>query len=342
MNFNFIKKLPIPLELKKMLPINKELQLIKIKNDNKIKDIISGKDNSFLIIVGPCSAHDRDAVLEYVDKLKNVQNKIKDKIFIVPRIYTNKPRTDASGYKGLLHQPNPNENPNFLDGLIAIRQLHMDVLKYTGFSSADEILYPENFRYINDLISYAAIGARSVENQFHRLCASGLDIACGMKNPTSGNLKTLINSIKAANDKHAFIYRGWEVETPGNPYTHAILRGYIDWNGESHPNYNINNIKRLYKLFTDNSISNSSVIIDTNHSNSNKNYKKQVEIAMNIVDYKNKYPEISKFIRGLMIESFLVEGCQNINEGTYGKSITDPCLGFKETEELLYRIADKL
>ncbi len=342
MRFNFIKKLPTPKELKEIYPINKSLYNLKLNRDREIENIFLGLDKRFIVIVGPCSAHDRDSVLDYCVRLSKIQDKLTSKLLIIPRIYTNKPRTNGSGYKGLLHQPDPNKEPNMLDGIIAIRNLHLDVLEYSGLSTADEMLYPENHRYINDILSYVAVGARSVENQFHRLAASGVGIACGMKNPTFGDFNTLINSVYAAQNPHTFIYRGWEVTTDGNELAHCILRGYTDRSGRNIPNYHLNDVLNLYKINMNNNIKNPSVIIDLNHSNSNKDYKKQIDIAYNILDYRKNDITLQKFIKGFMIESFIVEGCQPVNGEIYGKSITDPCLGIEDTENLLNYIAENI
>lgn len=340
MKFNFVNKLPTPKELKEIYPVNKSLFKIKQLRDNELKNIFEKKDNRIVAIVGPCSAHDKDAVLFYCEKLAKIQDKIKDKVLIIPRIYTNKPRSTGEGYKGLLHQPDPKRAPNMLDGIIAIRSLHIDVLSSTGFSTADEMLYPENHRYINDVLSYVAVGARSVENQFHRLVASGVGIPCGMKNPTFGNLNVLVNSVYAAQNKHTFIYRGWEVNTNGNNLAHCILRGFIDNNENSFPNYHYEDVMRLLNTVNSKSIKNPSVIIDANHSNSNKNHKEQIRIIKEILYYRSITPDLKSFIKGFMIESFIEEGSQDINGKVFGKSITDPCLSLKDTEILLNYIAE--
>ena len=340
MNMIFKRKLPIPQEIKNMYPLDEKLALIKKKNDEEIKDTITGKSNKLLLIIGPCSSDREDAVMDYMKRLRVLQEKVKDEIFFVPRVYTNKPRTTGAGYKGMLHQPDPNGNPDMLKGLIAIRKIHMDVLKQTGFSTADEMLYPENYRFLNDLLSYVAVGARSVENQQHRLTASGADVPIGMKNPTSGDLTVMMNSINAAQHGHTFIYRNWEVETLGNPLAHAILRGYVDEKGVSHPNYHYEDLLELNELYKKSGFMNPAVIVDCNHSNSNKKYLEQVRIAKEVLHSTRHNPDIKKLVKGLMIESYLEDGNQPIDGGCYGKSITDPCLGWDKTEELILDLAN--
>lgn len=340
MNMIFKRRLPIPKEIKEMYPLDDKLLEIKKKNDEEIKNIITGKSNKLLLIIGPCSADREDAVMDYVHRLRNLQEKVKDKIFIVPRIYTNKPRTTGAGYKGMLHQPDPNESPDMLKGLIAIRKLHMEVIKETGFSTADEMLYPESHRFLNDILSYVAVGARSVENQQHRLTASGADVPIGMKNPTSGDLSVMMNSINAAQHPHTFIYRNWEVESTGNPLAHAILRGYVDERGVSHPNYHYEDLIELSELYKKSGFKNPAVIVDCNHSNSNKNYLEQIRIAKEVLHSTRHNPEINKLVKGLMIESYLEDGCQKVGDCIYGKSITDPCLGWDKTEKLVLELAE--
>lgn len=342
MNMDFIRKLPIPQEIKKQYPINDELAAIKATRDAEIKKIFTGESDKFLLIIGPCSADSEDSVLDYISRLRGVQEKVKDKILIIPRIYTGKPRTTGDGYKGMLHQPNPNEKPDLIKGIIAIRELHMRALRETGFSCADEMLYPENHRYLNDILSYVAVGARSVEDQQHRLTASGLDIPVGMKNPTSGDISVMMNSITAAQHAHAFIYRGWEVQSKGNPYAHAILRGYVDERGNAFPNYHYEDLLRLAEVYAEKNLQNKAVIIDTNHSNSGKKYIEQIRIAKEILHSCRHNTEIKKIVKGLMIESYIEDGCQKIGEGVYGKSITDPCLGWEKSERLIYDLADQL
>lgn len=338
MNLKFLRKLPTPIELKQIYPISDKIIELKKNRDNIIREIISGKSDKLILIVGPCSAHDEMAVLDYTKRLSKLQIKYEEKILIIPRIYTIKPRTDGSGYKGLLHQPNHRQNPDILKGIEAMRCLHINVAKESGLTAADEILYPEIFRYINDVVSYVSVGARSVENQFHRLVASGLDCACGMKNPTFGDFNVLINSIKAAQSSHSFMYRGWEVESFGNDLTHAILRGYTDINGFMHSNYDIKSIEKLLSMY--HNLKNPSVIIDVSHANSNKNYKKQHEIALQVMKMRSENSKLKSFIKGIMIESFIEEGKQTYSENIYGKSITDACIGWIQTEELISEIAE--
>lgn len=340
MNMNFKIKLPIPKEIKEMYPISKQGKIAKEQNDKAIEQIFTGNSNKLILVIGPCSADREDAVIEYIYRLRKVQEQVQDKIVIIPRIYTNKPRTTGAGYKGMLHQPNPNGSPDMLKGLIAIRKLHMRAINETGFSCADEMLYPENHRYLSDLLSYVAVGARSVENQAHRLTASGLDIPVGMKNPTSGDISVMLNSIKAGQSGHTFIYRGWEVESMGNPLTHAILRGYINNQGHSIPNYHYEDLSQLCEIYNENHFNNPALIIDTNHSNSNKNYMEQIRIAKEVLHSTRHSENIYRLVKGLMIESYLVDGCQRPEEGIYGKSITDPCLGWEKTEKLIFEIAE--
>ncbi|MBE6551858.1 MAG: 3-deoxy-7-phosphoheptulonate synthase [Ruminococcaceae bacterium] len=340
---NFIRKLPIPMDIKEMYPVTSQMTAVKEKRDVEIRDIFTGKSDKFILIIGPCSADREDAVIEYILKLREVQEKVKDKILIIPRIYTNKPRTTGDGYKGMLHQPNPNEKPDMLNGVIAIRKLHMRALAETELSCADEMLYPENYRYLSDLLSYVAIGARSVENQQHRLTASGLDIPVGMKNPTGGDLSVMMNSITAGQHSHTFIYRGWEVESSGNDLTHAILRGYVNKHGQSLPNYHFEDLQGLSDLYAASGLKNPAVIVDTNHANSGKKYLEQIRIAKEILHSTRHSNDIKKLVKGLMIESYLIDGCQKINDDdVYGKSITDPCLGWEKSERLILDIADVL
>ncbi len=338
----FYRKLPIPKDIKEQYPLTPDLAALKAKEDEEIQKIFRSESNKFLLVIGPCSADNEDSVIDYISRLRTVQDKVSDKIVIVPRIYTNKPRTTGDGYKGMLHQPNPNEHPDMLKGMIAIRALHMRALKETGFSCADEMLYPENHRYLSDVLSYVAVGARSVEDQQHRLCASGLDIPCGMKNPTSGDISIMLNSITAAQHSHTFIYRGWEVKSLGNPYAHAILRGYVDDRGVSHPNYHYEDLISLYSAYQAKGLTNMSVLVDTNHANSGKQYLEQIRIAKEVLHSCRHNSDIRSYVKGLMIESYIEDGCQKIGENTYGKSITDPCLGWEKTERLIYDIADVL
>ena len=338
MNMDFIRKLPTPKEIKELYPLNENLKKIKEKNDEEIKKIFLGESDKLLLIIGPCSSDNEESVIDYISRLRTIQEKVKDEIVIIPRLYTNKPRTKGTGYKGMLHQPDPLKEEDMLKGLIAIRKLHMRAIEETGFSCADEMLYTENHRYLSDLLSYTAVGARSSEDQQHRLTASGLDIPVGMKNPMSGDLTSLLNSISAAQHPHTFIYRGWEVKSKGNPLAHAILRGYVNKEGESTPNYHYEDLVNLEKLYTKENYQNPSIIIDTNHSNSNKNYLEQINIALDVINSMNKNDKLKKIIKGLMIESYIEDGCQNIDGGVYGKSITDPCLGIEKTEKLILDI----
>ena len=342
MNMQFNRKLPIPKELKAQYPLSEEMVRVREQNAKEIRAIFDGSSDKFLLIIGPCSADHKSPVLEYISRLRLVQDKVKDKIVIVPRIYTNKPRTTGEGYKGMLHQPDPENAPDMLKGIIAIRDLHLSALKDYGFSCADEMLYPENHRYLSDLLGYVAIGARSVENQQHRLVSSGLDEPVGMKNPTSGDMTVMMNSIKAAQSSHTFLYRGWEVQSSGNPYAHAILRGYTDFAGKNVSNYHYEDLQKLNSLYNDSGLLNPSVIVDTNHANSGKKYLEQIRIAKEVVANRRHNDDIKKLVKGLMIESYIEDGAQCANEHIFGKSITDPCLGWKKTEKLIMDIANKL
>ena len=294
------------------------------------------------MIIGPCSADREDSVIDYIKRLRKVQDDVKDQIIIIPRIYTNKPRTTGDGYKGMVHQPNPDKEPDMYEGIVAIRDIHMSALKETGFSCADEMLYPDNYRYLSDVLSYVAIGARSVENQQHRLAASGLEVPVGMKNPTSGDLSIMMNAITAAQHSHTFIYRGWEVTSDGNPYAHAIMRGFVDRDGHSISNYHYEDLLKLSDLYASSGLSNPAAIIDVNHANSGKKYLEQIRISKDILYSINHNNDIKKLVKGLMIESYIEDGAQKIGENVYGKSITDPCLGWEKTEKLVLDIADKL
>ncbi len=342
MSMNFKGKLPIPQEVKERFPLSAEMVAQKAKNDEEIKKIFSGESDKFLLVIGPCSADYKDAVLDYIHRLRKVQEKVQDKIFIVPRIYTNKPRTTGDGYKGMVHQPNPDKEPDMYEGIVAIRDIHMSALKETGFSCADEMLYPDNYRYLSDILSYVAIGARSVENQQHRLAASGLEVPVGMKNPTSGDLSIMMNAITAAQHKHTFIYRGWEVTSDGNPYAHAIMRGFVDRDGHSISNYHYEDLQKLSDLYASSGLQNPSAIIDVNHANSGKKYLEQIRITKDVLYSMAHNNDIKKLVKGLMIESYIEDGAQKIGENIYGKSITDPCLGWEKTERLIYDIAEEL
>ena len=336
----FKRKLLIPKEIKEMYPISAEAAAAKRSNDESIRDVLTGASRKLLLVIGPCSADREDAVIEYISRLRPLQERVADKILIVPRIYTNKPRTTGLGYKGMLHQPNPQAQSDMLRGLIAIRKLHMRALTETGFSCADEMLYPENHRFLDDLLSYVAVGARSVEDQQHRMTASGLDIPVGMKNPTGGDLSVMMNALKAAQSAHTFIYRNWEVETAGNPLSHAILRGYVDSHGISHPNYHYEDLARLSALYAESGLQNPGVVVDTNHNNSGKKYEEQIRIAKEVLHSTRHSEQIRNLVKGLMVESYLEDGCQKPDGGVYGKSITDPCLGWEKTERLVLDLAE--
>lgn len=341
MEMNFKHKLPTPAELKEQYPIDSEMEDLKLARDRELKDIFEGKSGKLALIIGPCSADNEDAVLDYISRLRKVQDKIADKIFIVPRIYTNKPRTVGLGYKGMLHQPDPEKAENMLAGIIAIRRIHMRAAKETGFTCADEMLYSENHRYLSDLLSYVAVGARSVEDQQHRLTASGIGIPVGMKNPTSGDISVMMNSITAAQSSHTFIYRGWEVTTKGNAHAHAILRGYVDRYGRNHSNYHYEDLWSVFEAYQEKEYENPAVVIDTNHSNSGKRYLEQLRIADDIMHSCSISKDIHALVKGMMIESYIEDGAQSIGEHCYGKSITDPCLGWEKTERLLYDLAEQ-
>lgn len=342
MSLEFVKKLPSPSEIREQYPVSAECTRVKEERDAMIKDVLLGKSDKFIAIIGPCSADNEDAVLDYTSRLAKVQERIKDKIIIVPRVYTNKPRTTGEGYKGMLHQPDPEKAPDMLAGLIAIRKLHMDVLDTTGLSTADEMLYPENYIYLTDVLSYVAVGARSVEDQQHRFTVSGMDVPAGMKNPTSGDLSVMLNSIVAAQQAQSFIYRGWEVNTPGNPLAHAILRGAVNKHGQCIPNYHYEDLQLLFSLYSKRSLLNPAVIVDANHSNSAKKYAEQVRIVKEVLHSRRHSDDIAGIVKGVMIESYIEPGSQKIGEGIYGKSITDPCLGWPESERLLLEMAEML
>lgn len=342
MNLEFKRRLPIPSEIKEMYPISEKGRLAKEKNDKEIEDVFLGNSNKFILVIGPCSADREDSVMDYISRLRVVQDKVSDRIIIIPRIYTNKPRTIGSGYKGMLHQPDPNDEENMQKGLIAIRKLHMRALNETGFSCADEMLYPENHRYLSDLLSYVAVGARSSEDQMHRMTASGLNIPCGMKNPTSGDLTVMLNSIKAAQMGHEFIYRGWEVESKGNPLCHAVLRGSVTKNGTNIPNYHYEDLKNLCNKYKEAGLTNPAVIVDCNHANSGKQALEQVRIASEVLHSMKYDQDVRQLVKGLMIESYLVDGKQKEDGTVYGQSITDPCLGWEKTEALIFDIYNKL
>ena len=341
-NLQFIRELPNPDTVKALMPVPAELKAVKDQRDQTVRNIFTGKDDRFVLIIGPCSADRQDAVLEYISRLRTVQDKVADKIYIIPRIYTNKPRTTGDGYKGMFHQPDPRQHSDMLRGVLAIRELHLKTLVETGFTCADEMLYPENYVYLNDLLNYVAIGARSVEDQAHRLASSGLDIPVGMKNPTSGDNSVMLNAIMAAQHHHTFTYRGWEVHSSGNPCAHAILRGYVNKLGQTQPNYYYEDLLRLQEEYDKFQLSNHAVIVDCNHSNSGKKYLEQIRISNDVLHSRRLQPSLKKLVKGLMIESYLEDGCQKVEEGVYGKSITDPCLGWEKTEKLILDIAQQL
>ena len=340
MDMFFERKLPIPMETKEMYPLSPALAAIVDQRAQELRDIISGNSDKFLLLIGPCSADNEDSVMEYISRLRKVQERVQEKIFIVPRIYTNKPRTTGEGYMGMLHQPDPGEKPDLFKGIVAIRELHMRVLSETGFSCVDEMLYPENHKYLDDVLAYVTVGARSVEDQQHRLTASGVGIPVGMKNPTGGNIDVMLNAIAAAQHPHSFIYRGWQAHSPGNPFAHAILRGYVDKHGRTVPNYHYENLLQLAEAYEQRELQNPAVIVDTNHANSGKQYLEQIRIAKEVMHSRHERPEIKRLVKGLMIESYLEDGTQDIGGGCYGKSITDPCLGWEKTERLINELAE--
>lgn len=342
MGMEFLRKLPIPKSIKEQFPLPDRFRALKEKRDLEIRDILSGKSDKLLLIIGPCSADCEDSVLDYISRLRKVQDKVSDKLLIIPRIYTNKPRTTGEGYMGLLHQPDPNEKPDLLKGIIAIRNIHLKTITETGFTCADELLYPENYRYLSDILSYVAIGARSVEDQQHRLVASGLDVPVGMKNPTGGDLNVMLNSVKAAQGSYKFLYRGWEVVSDGNEYAHCILRGYTDALGRRVPNYRYDDLAALNELYSQRGLKNPSVIVDANHANSGKDPLKQPEIIRDVMNSRRENADIGKLVKGFMVESYIEDGCQKVGSGVYGKSITDPCLGWEKTKKLIFGLANEM
>lgn len=343
MSFTRIREVISPEVLKDLYPLSAEGTAVKAERDAEMKKIITGESDKFMVIVGPCSADNETAVLDYIHRLAKVQEKVADKLFLVPRIYTNKPRTTGEGYKGIAHQPNPEQAPNMQEGLIAVRKMHLRAIEETHLTPADEMLYPENWPYLDDILSYVAVGARSVEDQQHRLAVSGMDIPAGMKNPTSGDFSVMMNSVIAAQHAHTFLFRQWEVATTGNPYAHTILRGAVNKHGQSQPNYHYEDLMRLLDMYAQHpQLKNPAVIVDANHSNSNKKFAEQPRIVSEILHSRKVNPDVSSLVKGVMIESYIEEGCQKIGEHIYGKSITDPCLGWNDTEELLYRIAERV
>ncbi len=340
MSFEYIRKLPTPDEINQEIPLPKELAEIKKNRDAEIRDVITGKSDKFLVIIGPCSADNEDSVCDYITRLARVNEKVKDKLILIPRIYTNKPRTTGEGYKGIVHQPDPTKKSDFLAGLMAMRKMHIRAIAESGLTAADEMLYPENWRYLSDILSYVAIGARSVEDQQHRLTVSGFDVPAGMKNPTSGDLAVMLNSVYAAQHPHSFIYRGWEVNTSGNELAHTVLRGAVNKHGNNIPNYHYEDLNHLMDMYHQFDLKNPACIIDANHSNSGKQFKQQIRIVKEVLHSRALSPDIHKLVKGVMIESYIEEGCQGVNDGVYGKSITDPCLGWQDSEQLIYHIAD--
>ncbi len=342
MSFEYIEKIPEAGAIIEELPLSFELAEVKRKRDEEIASVFRGESNRFLLIVGPCSAHDEEAVCEYVGRLARMQEQVEDKIILIPRIYTNKPRTTGIGYKGMAHQPDPKEAPNIVEGIRAIRRMHIRALRESHLTAADEMLYPFNYPYLEDVLSYVAIGARSVENQQHRLTVSGLDIPVGLKNPTSGDLEVMLNAVMAAQASHRFSYNGWEVITSGNPLAHCILRGAVNHYGQNIPNYHYEDLMRVSEIYLERGFNNPAIIVDTNHSNSNKKFREQPRIAHEVMNSRDYSDLIRRMVKGLMVESFLVEGRQDVNEGIFGKSITDPCLGWDETERLILDLAGRL
>lgn len=340
MSFEFVKKLPTPSEIRETHPVPEHLAKIKEERDREIKDVITGASSKFLVIIGPCSADNEDAVCDYINRLAAVNDKVSDKLILIPRIYTNKPRTTGEGYKGIVHQPDPEKKPDLLAGLIAMRKMHIRAIEESGLTAADEMLYPENWRYVSDILSYVAIGARSVEDQQHRLTVSGFDVPAGMKNPTSGDFSVMLNSVFASQHPHSFIYRGWEVKTTGNPLAHTVLRGAVNKYGRSLSNYHYEDLSLLMELYNERDIVNPACVIDANHNNSNKQYKQQIRIVKEVLHSRRLNSDICHLVKGVMIESYIQEGCQKVGGGIYGQSITDSCLGWEDSERLIYDIAE--
>ncbi|WP_024866681.1 3-deoxy-7-phosphoheptulonate synthase [Butyrivibrio sp. FCS014] len=340
MSFDYIQKLPTPDEIRFEYPLKKELTLLKKERDAMIADVFTGKSDKFLVVVGPCSADNEDAVCDYVSRLGKLNDRVKDRLILIPRIYTNKPRTTGEGYKGITSQPDPEGKTDFRAGLIAMRHMQLRAIEESGLTAADEMLYPENWGYVADILSYVAIGARSVEDQEHRMTASGFDVPAGMKNPTSGTFSVMLNSVYAAQQKHNFVYRGYEVKTNGNPLAHCVLRGSSNKHGQSIPNYHYEDLRLLLDLYNERNIVNPAAIIDANHNNSNKQFKEQIRIVKEVLHSRSLNPDIKSLVKGVMIESYIEEGCQKIGEGVYGKSITDPCLGWEDTENLILEMAE--
>ena len=342
MSFNFVKKLPTPSQIREEYPVSDEIVRTKKMRDEMIRKVFTGESDKFLVIIGPCSADNEDAVLDYVNRLAAVQEKVSDKLILIPRIYTNKPRTTGEGYKGMVHQPDPEKKPDMLAGILAIRHLHMRAVAETGLTCADEMLYPENWDYLSDILSYVAVGARSVENQQHRLTVSGINIPAGMKNPTSGDISVMLNSVVAAQHGHDFIFHGWEVQTDGNPLAHTILRGAVDKYGKTIPNYHYEDLYRLYEMYQERNLANPACVVDANHSNSGKKHMEQIRIVKEVMHSRTHSGEIANLVKGVMIESYIEAGSQKIGEHIYGKSITDPCLDWESSERLIYTIAERV
>ncbi len=342
MSFSFVKELPNPEQIKEAYPVSGNLVRVKKERDALIRDVITGTSNKFIVIIGPCSADNEDAVCDYICRLSRLQEDVKDRLVLVPRIYTNKPRTTGEGYKGMVHQPDPEKKPDMLAGILAIRKLHMRAIEESGLTAADEMLYPENWSYLSDILSYVAIGARSVENQQHRLTVSGLDIPVGMKNPTSGDFSVMLNSVIAAQHGHDFIFRGWEVQTNGNPLAHTILRGAVNKHGQNIPNYHYEDLIRLVDMYAERNLKYPACIVDANHSNSGKKYMEQIRIVKEILHSRQHSTEVSDLVKGVMIESYIEGGSQKVGCHVYGKSITDPCLDWENSKKLIYTIADRV
>lgn len=340
MSFTFIEKLPTPDEIRQQYPLPQALAERKAERDREIREVLTGKSNKLLVIIGPCSADNEDSVCDYVNRLARINDKVSDKLILIPRIYTNKPRTTGEGYKGIVHQPDPEKQEDFLAGLIAMRKMHIRAIEETGLTAADEMLYPENWGYVSDILSYVAIGARSVEDQQHRLTVSGFDIPAGMKNPTSGDFSVMLNSVYAAQHPHSFIYRGWAVKTNGNDLAHTVLRGATNKHGNNTPNYHYEDLNRLMEMYDKMDLQNPACIIDSNHSNSNKQFAQQIRIVKEVMHSRRLNADIHRLVKGVMVESYIEEGCQKVGGGVYGKSITDPCLGWADTERLIYDLAE--
>lgn len=340
MSFTFIEKLPTPDEIREQYPLPQALAQRKAERDREIREVLTGESNKLLVIIGPCSADNEDSVCDYVNRLAGLNDKVSDKLILIPRIYTNKPRTTGEGYKGIIHQPDPKKQEDFLAGLIAMRKMHIRAVEETGLTAADEMLYPENWGYVSDILSYVAIGARSVEDQQHRLTVSGFDVPAGMKNPTSGDFSVMLNSVFAAQHPHSFIYRGWSVQTSGNDLAHTVLRGATSKHGNSTPNYHYEDLNRLLEMYNKMELKNPACIIDSNHSNSNKQFAQQIRIVKEVMHSRKLSSDIHKLVKGVMVESYIEEGCQKVGGGVYGQSITDPCLGWADTEKLIYDLAE--